>query len=64
MIDSDACMRVSGCGLVEDARHLFLACGWFGSICGLYCGRGLVLMVWTIILFQITLLSLLIAQVV
>jgi len=32
MIGSEACLCMSGCGLVEDARHLFLACSWFGSI--------------------------------
>jgi len=32
VIGSEVCLCMSGCGLVEDARHLFLACSWFGSI--------------------------------
>jgi len=27
---------VSGCGLVEDARHLFLSCSYFGSLWPLF----------------------------
>jgi len=32
VLDSEVCLCVSGCGRLEDARHLFLSCSWFGSI--------------------------------
>jgi len=32
VIDYEACLCVAGCSIVEDARHLFLACSCFGSI--------------------------------
>jgi len=32
VIDAQACLCVAGCGIVEDARHLFLGCVCFGSI--------------------------------
>ncbi|XP_039688726.1 uncharacterized protein [Medicago truncatula] len=32
ILNSEACLCVSGCGLLEDARHLFLSCSFFGSL--------------------------------
>jgi len=32
VINSQACLCVAGCGIVEDACHLFLGCSCFGSI--------------------------------
>ncbi|XP_024626839.1 uncharacterized protein [Medicago truncatula] len=32
ILSSEACLCVSGCGLLEDARHLFLSCRFFGLL--------------------------------
>jgi len=32
VIDAQACLCAAGCGIVENARHLFLECSCFGSI--------------------------------
>ncbi|XP_039686992.1 uncharacterized protein [Medicago truncatula] len=32
ILDFQACLCVSGCGMLEDARHLFLSCSYFGSL--------------------------------
>ncbi|MCI46876.1 glutamate-gated kainate-type ion channel receptor subunit GluR5, partial [Trifolium medium] len=63
ILSSETHFCESGCGAVESTQHLFLSCSTFGSLWTLV-RSWIALHWWILILYQITLFSLLSQQVV